>query len=720
MKKSETTDRNPVLGFIFIIISIIFLFITIKLYQKECSFFYDFNTLKFSGYFLTYDVAFINQLIFENFKSLIWRFLKGYALPFFFFLITGIFFLASGLDKLTKRKFDIFNFLKNEKKEKIFLAVLFIVCFISIVLIHFHILLEFPFTSDEFSYLFQADVISTGKVTARVPMFFDSLTGDNIIFNNGNWYSKYTIGWPLLLALGKIPGIPYIINPLLASASLLLIYCITKRIFSKTAGLLAVLISLLSPYFLLQAATYFPHTSSGFFTLLLIYSFLMLTRENQWKYSLLGGFSLIMLLLIRPADGGIICLGIFPWVIWTIIKSENKGKFIFKLTPILAGFCLGIASLMLVNNIQNGNPFLFSFVKNRADELWGFGNVLHTPVKGIWNVTFSILRTGFWVFPFIVVSSFFSILKKKQESIFLIIIALGFPAFYFFYYSLGIVEFGARYYYPAFLVLMPVAANGILEIFEIPTVKKRFLKENLITAYIILCSLFMMTGVYPGLFSSIQKNYAINKKIYTWLENPLNSNEKIITIIKNVPAKKTNLFIRNHLNYKNQNNISAIFFLPGKNREIINAFPNRKPYLVSFDYRKNNFSIIPYTQKDKPDVGDFVFAAINYEASAGNIDKAIEIFKNADRLYPNNLFVEYPLGVLLYKHKKYKEAAEVLEKLVQHNQNHDDAYYFWGRSLGNLGKREKALEILNMFIKKFPKSSRIPRAKEWIKYYSGN
>ncbi len=718
-KTVSITGRNRFKGILYLIGSVVLLIVGMKFYGQESSFFQSFDTIRFSGQLLTYDIANTNRLILENFKELLWKFFKGYIIPFYFLLLPGIFILSAGLGRLTGNEIDILKFLDDDRKEKKFLLIVFTICFVSILLIHFFVLLGYPLASDEFSYIFQSEIIATGRIYADAPPSPESLTGDNIVANNGKWYSKYTIGWPLLLALGQLIHIPFLINALLASGSLLLLYLMAKQIFGKTAGVLAIIITLFSPYFLLQAASFYLHTSSGFFVLLLVYSVMQLMDEKKLLYSIIAGFSICMILLIRPVDAAIICIGIVPWLIFLILKSDKRADTILKMIPIPMGFILGIALLMFVNYAQNNNPFLFSFVQHSSSEKWGFGCFGHTPVKGLWNVTFSCLRMGFWVTPFILTASIMSFLSKKVEPVFLSIIAIGFPAFYFFYYGLGGVEFGARYYFPAFVLLIPLAAGGIE--YAAFFLKQRGVKtgQNLVPAFIILTSVFMLSGVFPALLSSAGKVYKANRKYYKWLENPVPSEEKTITVIKNSPEAQTDLLIRNHWNCQNQKNISAIWFLPEENQKLINAFPDRKPYVITFDYGKNDFTIKPYSDEDKADATDYIFAAVNYEACMGNIDKAVEILKETKRLFPDNPSVEYSLGALLFKHERYEEAVEVLTSLVKHRQDNADAFYFLGRSLGNIGKTVEALNTFKLFTKNFPDSPRMQRAREWIQYYSG-
>jgi len=716
-QKTTGKDKNWGIGIILLLISAALLAVCILLYRRECIFFHSIHTIRFSGHFLTYDIANVSQYIMAHLKNISGKYFLGYIIPLYLFLIPGIILMGLGLDKLLGRQIRIFEFLQDNKKEKNFLITVFILCFVAVIIIHFVVLLNYPMATDEFSYVFQSEIIASGKLYAPTPPSPESLTGANIVVNNGKWYSKYTIGWPLLLALGKVLGIPFIINALLSSGSLILLYLITRELFGRAAGALAIFMGLFSPYFSLQAGTYFPHTASGFFALLLILFVFRFSKEKKWTDSAIIGISICMLMLIRPADAGIICIGLSPWLIYIILKSENKVDTIKKMTPILGGFFLGIGTLMIVNHIQNGDPLLFSFIKYRSYDKWGFGQVRHTPIKGLWNITFAYLRMGFWVTPFITAGALLSFLRKKVESLFLIIIPLGFISFYFFFFAIGNIEFGSRYYFPAFLLLLPLAAGGIEGAGNVFQSQRWFPRKNFIPSFLILISIFMLVGVFPALLRPIRIKYSINRRLMDWLESPAGPEKKTITIIKNVPDKMTGTLIRNHWNYKEQTNIMAMFLLPEENRELIKKFPGREPYLIYFDYGKNNFAILPYPPEDKVSVLDYIFAGINYERSVGDVKKAGEAFEKAAELEPQNPSIKYNLGYLYFKTGRFKEASELLGTLVKTHPDFAEAYYFLGRSLGNMGRKREATEILILFVKKFPKSERVERVKDWINYY---
>ena len=720
MDRDTTVDYKPkkVTGAILTIVSLCLLAGAVVIYRKHCAFFHSMNTINFSAHFLTFDVANVMALVVANLKHIIGVYLKGYILPVYLMLFPGILCLGAGISQLTGKELNLFAFLSEPKKEKAFLVSVFIFAFIAILLVHFLVLLDYPYASDEFSYLFQSKMMASGKITSPAPSPGESFNAANIVVNNGRWYSKYTLGMPLLLAPGSLVGMPFLINALLAAMTLLFIYHITAMIFNKNAGAIAALFVLFSPYFILQGATYFPHTASGFFAVLLIYSVIKFQKEETWKWTVLAGLSLCLLLLIRPADAGIITIGVTPWFLYILYKSKNRWDVFRKMLAAAGGIALGMGIIFLVNYIQNGDPLLFSFVKYRSYDKWGFGKVGHTPIKGLWNISFSYLRMGFWIMPFITIGALLSLFMKKMEPWFLAISPVGFILFYFNFFALGNVEFGARYYYPAFLFMAVMAAGGLEGAGEKLKLPRWLGNKNTVYACLLLSILFTITGVFPALLPPIRKQYSINKKVIAWLRDPLKSNEKTITIIRDAPDKMVKTLIRNPWKYQNQKNLSAIYLSPETNSEVVKNFPHRKVYLVYFDYGKKRFDIAPFTGKEPENPGDYILAGINYKNSLADVESAEKCFKKAVELSNGNPSALFNLGYLYFETEKPGEGVKVFEEIIKKAPNYDSAYYYLGRCLGDMGRKKDAATVLKAFIEKFPNSSLSNRAKDHLRYYS--
>jgi len=384
---------------------VVLLFVAIVLGRTAPVDFYSLSTHKYSSHLLFRDTPDGITTFLSNFKNLFRIYARGYLLPVYLFLMPAILLLTLGIGHNKNFRFGFAEALENPAFEKGFLICLWVLSFAIVSIIGLFILHDFPSSNDEYSYIFQSDILARGKLFLKSPplhrfFFFKGL------INDGKWYSKYTIGWPALLALGKLLGIRSFLNPIMAAGSLVLLYLIGKKIHSRKAGLLSAFFALISPTFLLTGATYFPHTASGFFTLLFIYAILKLEERKKTYLFLLAGIFIIAVLLIRPSDGGIVMMGFIPLAVYVLFRSGGKKEAVKGILIIFSLFIAGIGLLMLVNNAQTGNSLLFGFLKYSSDEKWGMGTFGHHPLAGLWNLLFTIMRSGFWLTPFFKVYRF--------------------------------------------------------------------------------------------------------------------------------------------------------------------------------------------------------------------------------------------------------------------------------------------------------------------------
>ena len=181
------------------------------------------------------------------------------------------------------------------------LSMLVLHCIIFSLMISLLIFQDSVLSSDEWSYLIQAQIFSQGRLGVPSPMhreFFDFVH----IVNNGRYYSKYPPGWPFLLAIGVFLGMPRIVNPLLGAGTLLLIHAMGKKLYTPQIALLGSLFALGSPYFLFNTASYFAHTASLFFVVLLLFLLMQGWKERSSLYFFLAGLSGSASFLVRPFD----------------------------------------------------------------------------------------------------------------------------------------------------------------------------------------------------------------------------------------------------------------------------------------------------------------------------------------------------------------------------------------------------------------------------------
>jgi hypothetical protein len=117
-----------------------------------------------------------------------------------------------------------------------------------------------PVTDDEAAYLFEAQLIASGRLwvpSPTMPVFFDNV----FIVNDGKMYGQYFLGWPALLASGVLVKAPWLVNPLLSGCTAWFVTEVARARWGKGFGLLAGFLYVSSPFVHVSAATLMSHSS---------------------------------------------------------------------------------------------------------------------------------------------------------------------------------------------------------------------------------------------------------------------------------------------------------------------------------------------------------------------------------------------------------------------------------------------------------------------------
>lgn len=196
---------------------------------------------------------------------------------------------------------------------------------------------------------------------------------------------------------------------------LLLAYLIGRRIYGRTAGVLAVLILISSQLFVFYARVGTTDTMLTLFVLLAAYAYLKI--EDDERYWLLAGAACAMALMVKGAAGLVA-----PLVLLLAAAVEGILVDTLRTRWLWLGVGLGLLIVLpwhLFMYQQHGNAFLrgylFSHVINRA------GSNLTEFQRG-YGYYFSVLRNFFW--PWVYILPFALILKRGRRSAIVVILGL--------------------------------------------------------------------------------------------------------------------------------------------------------------------------------------------------------------------------------------------------------------------------------------------------------
>ena len=255
------------------------------------------------------------------------------------------------------------------------------------LLVYFVLTQRFPISGDDYSYLYQAKLLASGRVYAEDPLYDKAhplhacVVTLCITDNHGQRFSKYSPGWPFLLAVGVKLGASWLVNPLLGALLVFfMLGYVDQRMGKELVNVTGLLLTLCF-FFCYYAASFRAHiaTAAFVFAAFLLYD----AAERRPRRSGLCLFGAGALLgyssMIRYIDW-------IPLAAWIGVSLLHRKRFA-DLMLFLVGFGLLASGNLLYDTLLSGDP-LQNLVADRLEISWiGF------VVTGI------RLANLLWVFP---------------------------------------------------------------------------------------------------------------------------------------------------------------------------------------------------------------------------------------------------------------------------------------------------------------------------------
>jgi hypothetical protein len=213
-----------------------------------------------------------------------------------------------------------------------------------------------PHVEDEVAYIFQARTLAGGALTAPAPpeAVQVGLEYYLIEMRDGRWYSTTLPGWPVALSAAIAIGVPCLLNPFLAGASVLLAFTITRRMVGRDTADIVALLMASSPWLMAAAGSLMPHALTLALSLfgwwLILRTEAGAARPGLWL--LIAGLAMGWIFCSRPLDGIIIGGLTGLWVLF-----GPKGS-LQRALPYALGCVLGGGILLIFNWKLTGSPLI--------------------------------------------------------------------------------------------------------------------------------------------------------------------------------------------------------------------------------------------------------------------------------------------------------------------------------------------------------------------------
>jgi hypothetical protein len=329
-----------------------------------------------------------------------------------------------------------------------------------------------PHLEDEIAYAWQAQVIAHGQLSIASPKDAHSFFVPFVVDYQGRRFSKYPLGWPILLAVGVGLGVRGLVNPLLAGLGVWLIYLLGRRLAGPFASLLAAGLTLTSPFFLLNSGSLLSHplglVLSAALGLVWLDGFADAKAPRRWLPTLTAAGLVGALVITRPLTAIGVTLPFILYGLALFIKGNRQTRLHLAVLGLLSIALCGLhfAWQYALTGDALLDPYTLVWPYDRVGFGPGFGVLPegHTLLQGLLDTSHS-LQTGWrdlfgwagvsWILlPFGVWA-----LRHNRQAL---LVGSVFPCLVIVYlaYWVGADLFGPRYYYEGLYSLTIFSGAG--------------------------------------------------------------------------------------------------------------------------------------------------------------------------------------------------------------------------------------------------------------------
>jgi hypothetical protein len=373
------------------------------------------------------------------------------------------------------------------------------------------LLRETEVTDDENTFDFQARTLLLGRVVNPSPPVANSFQNTFIINDGRQWVGKYTLGHPLIIAIGMALGNRYLLTIALSLLTLVLVYLISLEVYGdKKVALLTLCLGAVSPFFYLVSSSRLSHTTTAFFLALFMYLFL---RSRSMSENTRGGSFIAFLSGIALGYAfnvrSLTALGfVIPFCIVAMMDLRHQKQGTLARGLFLAsGFALMLGLTLWYNAMVTGNALTFPFHYYDSSEQLGFGAYGHTFLGALRNLAISIGRLNgvFLGLPLSLMFVFVVLFDRKGFGDYLSIGILGSIAtVYFFYYSPGVSDLGPVYYYETIIPLLLLTGRALVSLHRL--LADHFKQGNaMVPSFLLLSVILSLITFVPEQISHVHR-----------------------------------------------------------------------------------------------------------------------------------------------------------------------------------------------------------------------
>ena len=291
---------------------------------------------------------------------------------------------------------------------------------------------------------------------------------------DGRWIGHYPVGWPVLLSGGLLIGAPHLVNSVLGTVFVVLVFLIGREIDDELTGLAAAALAVVSPLLRLLSASLFPHMACAVLVSLAIWLLLLAREKHRWWYGALAGFSMGCCLAVRPMTAVAVSLVLGGWMAIDASSARQPRTRWKTIAAATYGGLLASVLTLAHNTAVTGNPLTLPYSLTRGT-MYGLDNIPFG-IRNLDAILVSLSSSLFgwgWpaligglalALPLAVVAIPFLLRRTKPEDLLLLILVLVVALGHLPTRANGLHGYGARYAVDVAACLVILSARGFREL----------------------------------------------------------------------------------------------------------------------------------------------------------------------------------------------------------------------------------------------------------------
>jgi hypothetical protein len=228
-----------------------------------------------------------------------------------------------------------------------------------------------PTTADEIAQLWHARMLLSGALAMPPDPNPEFFAIDNVI-DRPRWMSQFPIGGPAFLAIGLLPGVVWLLNPLLTALTALNVYRFAQRAYGEAQARAAAVVFVASPMVLVMGATHMNHTPTAWLVTLALATlplwFTTSDASRLHRSAAIVGVTIGAAITLRPLDGFVAAVVMGLTMLAAAARDRVRAR---SLVVAMAGGTLPVALLLAANWATTGHPLRFGY-----EVLWGANHSL--------------------------------------------------------------------------------------------------------------------------------------------------------------------------------------------------------------------------------------------------------------------------------------------------------------------------------------------------------